>query len=303
MKKENICLVCWLVLSLLLCFIMHYFSQLALGRYQFADETDFKRKQFNGALEYKEFLASNYVRGRKTGTVNPVFAKNLPADLHQLALQDKTEIFISLILPAALQVNDLVQEERADLLQLMIKQKKFHRLTAKERWQLNLLYKKYRLVRCNVDELLPKVDIIPPSLILAQAITESGWGTSRFARDGNGLYGLHVSANSKAKYMLSRQGNVKVAVFDSVLAATREYVENLNSHRAYRMLREIRLAARKNQKKPDGEKMAKGLLRYSEIGERYIRDLLYLINRYDLKKYDEAHLNDRERGLIVQFAR
>ena len=305
MKKEVVGLGAWLCISLLLCFIMHSYFEPLFARYQFVDDAGFKQKQFAGSLEYKDFVESYYAgaESEEKTYVNPIFARNLPADLDQLQPKDKTDIFISLIAPEALRVNDRIREERDELLFFARKMKTFHSLTAKEKWRLNYLYKKYKVTNRNFEELLIRVDLIPPSLIIAQAITESGWGTSRFAQEGNGLYGQHVSGKSKAKYILSLHGNVKVAAFDSIFEATLSYAENLNSHRAYSVLREVRAEFRENAKMLDGADMARGLLHYSEIGERYIKDIQYIIERYNLKDFDTAQLNHKVRGVSVLFER
>ena len=174
---------------------------------------------------------------------------------------------------------------------------------AREKWWLNKLTKKYGVVGRDMDELLKRVDIIPASLVLAQAITESGWGTSRFARLGNALYGQHMPAASNAPHILSTSGNVKVAAFASLYDATESYINNLNSHRAYKELRQLRAQHRLDDQLPHGAEMAGGLLAYSQIGSRYVRDLRFLIGKYKLEDFDQAVLDTNRRGLSVVFTR
>lgn len=306
MNKESFGLLCWLSLSLILCFLALQVLQPYLARYEFNDDTSFEQISLKGAGDYQELVHFRYgdaLSIRNGEKVKPLFAVNLPNDLASQALKRKTEIFISLIAPEAIRVNNDILAERAALSRLIAKKGAARSLTSREKWWLNILIKKYGGTLTNLNELLTRVDIVPNSLILAQAITESGWGTSRFAKQGNGLYGQHLARSSNGAHIKSLSGGVKVASFESVFLATRSYVNNLNSHRAYQELRDIRRDARKDGVLPNGAKMAEGLLLYSEIGDRYVRDLQFLIKKYGLADFDSADLDENYRGVAMTFSR
>ncbi len=305
MNKKNFELFGWLSISLILCFVALKILHPHLARYQFIDDKAFEQITVVGAGEYKElvvFRYQNLLPVRNGGEVNPLFPINLPRDLAKQSVKNKTEIFISLIAPEAIRVNKAILVERQELIRLIAKKDGAKSLTSPEKWWLHLLSKKYRGKVTNLSELLNRVDTIPSSLVLAQAITESGWGTSRFARQGNSLYGQHLAQSSTKPHIKSLSGGVKVASFDSVYQATASYVNNLNSHRAYQSLRDLRSNARKNGILPDGAEMAEGLLSYSEIGERYVKDLQFLIKKYKLEEFDLATLDSNHRGVIMHFS-
>lgn len=129
------------------------------------------------------------------------------------------------------------------------------------------------------ESLLARVDMIPLSLALAQAANESAWGTSRFAREGNNLFGQWVFGEGKGMVPKNRTEGAshKVACFDSVADSVRGYLHNLNTLWAYEPLRDIRREQRSRGEEPDGESLAAGLVRYSSRGDAYIREIQQLI--------------------------
>ncbi|WP_136805776.1 glucosaminidase domain-containing protein [Desulfosediminicola flagellatus] len=240
---------------------------------------------------------------RKSKLAPPVYSENLPINLGRLPVPDKTSIFISLVLPNILRVNNEISATRGRLKGLFEKRRQFKRLTQKEQWWLNRLAWGYGCNPEDTKELLLRVDVVPVALALAQAINESGWGTSRFALEGNALYGQHFSKGNKGQYIVSRRGNVKVAAFDSIYEATRSYIHNLNSVWAYSGLREIRAELKKHELALTGHDLAIGLERYSELGVRYVHDLRYIIKRYELEKLNTVQLKSSTKDLTVQFSR
>jgi Bax protein len=156
---------------------------------------------------------------------------------------------------------------------------------ARKDWFIRLA-QNYRASDATPGMLLKQVDIIPVSLIIAQAITESGWGTSRFATQGNALYGQHLSKSSGGDFIISRYGEVKVAAFDSIYDSTASYIHNINTGRAYKELREIRSLLRSQQKVLSGYALAQGLKYYSELGDEYVANLRQIIRSYSLDSLD-----------------
>jgi len=145
-----------------------------------------------------------------------------------------------------------------------------------------------------LDELWKRVDIIPVSLALSQGAEESGWGTSRFAAQGNALFGQWTWGSHGMSPEKQRQelGNYGVAAFGSPLQSVIAYMLNLNTHANYADLRALRTAVRERGGKPTGRDLAPGLSGYSERGEAYVQSLLALMRVNRLDPADEAYLSD-----------
>ncbi|WP_303290663.1 glucosaminidase domain-containing protein [Marinobacter sp. SS5-14b] len=152
-----------------------------------------------------------------------------------------------------------------------------------------------------------RLDVIPPSLILAQAANESAWGTSRFATQGNNLFGQWCFSKGCGLVPLSRVDGAshEVAKFSSPYYSVRSYIQNLNRHPTYQKVREIRHQDRLAERPLSGIDMAEGLLGYSERGEDYIEEIRAMIRYNNLEFYDRefrALLEDRTPGLFRQLA-
>ena len=139
-----------------------------------------------------------------------------------------------------------------------------------------------------IDELLVRVDIIPVSLALAQAANESAWGTSRFAREGNNIFGQWCFDEGCGLVPGQRADDAshEVRSFSSVEASVRAYFRNLNTNPTYEYLRELRAQMRMKGKPLDSRALAQGLLRYSERGHVYISELYDIIRVNDLLALD-----------------
>jgi|TARA_B110000483_G_C18038782_1_gene481731 Bax protein len=142
--------------------------------------------------------------------------------------------------------------------------------------------------------LLRRVDVIPASLALAQAANESGWGTSRFAREGNNYYGQWCFKRGCGMVPNDRgTGDIhEVAVFNSPSDSIASYLRNINSHKAYKSLRKIRMSLRAAAKPVTGNELAKGLDKYSQRGQDYIKEIRSIIRHNNLQKYDYNYNND-----------
>jgi Bax protein len=149
------------------------------------------------------------------------------------------------------------------------------------------------LKRTDFDRLRERVDAVPPSLALAQAAIESGWGGSRFAQSGNALFGQWTW---KGQGIVPSRRNAgashKIKSFGHLMEAVWGYVNNLNSHRAYRGLRERRLALSAAGRRLSGAELAGALAQYSERGDAYIGDLLSIIRQNGLEAFDSASLEN-----------
>jgi len=154
----------------------------------------------------------------------------------------------------------------------------------------------YRVKNFNIDDdvswekLLINVEVLPPSLVLAQAANESAWGTSRFAKLGNNYFGQWCFEHGCGLVPKQRDSGKahEVAAFDSPQESLESYMQNLNSHPAYQSLRDIRTQLRKEKQPVTGVALAAGLINYSERGEEYIRELRSMMEFNKLSKHDES---------------
>lgn len=154
------------------------------------------------------------------------------------------------------------------------------------------------------QELLARADILPPSLVLAQAAEESGWASSRFTIEGNAFFGQwDFSGKGMApKKQRKELGNYGLARFDSPLASVEGYMFNINTHAAYQQLRDLRAKLRANGKLLTGIELAGTLDKYSERGQAYIEGLRKMIRFNKLEPVDEAYLSDKRGWRLISKA-
>ena len=145
-----------------------------------------------------------------------------------------------------------------------------------------------------MDELLVRVDVLPLSLVLAQGAEESGWGTSRFAAEGNALFGQWTWGGDgiTPEDQRAELGDYRIAAFETPLKSIMAYLRNLNSHPAYAVLRDRRAALRLAGEKVRGYELAKTLTSYSERGAEYVESLHAIMRVNKLEATDDAVLGD-----------
>ena len=230
-------------------------------------------------------------RGR---AVPRVFLASLPPDLADLRETDKRkDVFFRAVLPLVLQINEEIAADRQRLWRLYERIKRGHKVAAVDRLWLIVLAEHYKVERGDLATLLRRVDVVPPSLALAQAAEESGWGTSRFSRLGNAIFGEWTFNDEGGLVPNKREEGKrhKVKAFKSLLHSVRAYARNLNSHRAYREFRKRRIALRQDGLPLRGRKLVDTLLRYSERGEEYVKTLRSIMVVNKLGRLDEAQLS------------
>jgi uncharacterized FlgJ-related protein len=213
----------------------------------------------------------------------------------------KKNIFFRLTGSGILQANEKIMSEREHLMNAIAKQ------DIHENEWLSALAVKYKVIKQESDkldnaaliELKKRVDIVPPSLALAQAAEESGWGTSRFAIQGNSLFGQWDFSGKgiKPKEQRAELGNYGIAAFDSPQESIEAYMLNLNTHHAYQRMRQKRAVFRQQNKQPKGWDLAKTLDKYSERGIEYVKSLHAIMSYNKLNDADQAYLWDK--GKIV----
>lgn len=202
----------------------------------------------------------------------------------------RKQAFVDYLLPLIEAENRRIRDDREKVLCLQ----SLASLTSAEQQWLDQLAARYRLPplaysgKAPWAGLLARVDVIPPSLALAQGANESAWGTSRFAREGNNLFGQWCFQTGCGLVPRRRpEGAVhEVAVFSSPQQSVRDYMRNLNSHPRYRLLRSLRAAGGDGRPFASGAELAKGLSGYSALGERYVRELQELIRHNHWAYYD-----------------
>ncbi|GIU51618.1 glucosaminidase [Shewanella sairae] len=222
----------------------------------------------------------------KTHQLPAYFVENLPNDLNALPVEQKISLFIRLLLPTIKAVNQQILAVRTQVITLSQKPKSKWSVTEQD-W-LQGLFDSYVVKSAQIEDLLLQLDIVPTGMVLAQAIDESGWGSSYFAIAGNNLYGEHLSEHG-GEYLTTPGGHVKVAAFANLYQGTASYMHNLNTTLAYQDLRLLRKHLRE-QDKLNGAELVKALVHYSTRGEAYVDNLQALIKRHGLDDFDTAKL-------------
>jgi len=232
-------------------------------------------------------------RVRREGVVPRVFLAALPKDLEEVtATHERKRLFLQTVLPLVLHVNETISEQRKRVLEIYKPKKDGFHLTAQDSDWLRGLYAYYRVAEGDLPELLRRVDVIPPSLALAQAAEESGWGTSRFAQEGNAIFGQWTPNFHQGLVPLQRDEGSRYAVrsFRELAGSVWAYARNLNTHRAYRDLRDKRQTLRRRAEPLNGYTLADTLEPYSERGQAYVQTLRLLIKSNKLRHFDRAKL-------------
>lgn len=232
------------------------------------------------------------------GPVPRFFLGSVPTDMAAIReMELRKAVFFRAVLPIVLQVNEEIAAERARLWRIKTRLAMGRRLDAVDRLWLIVLAKRYGVRRGDLDSLLAHVDVIPPSLALAQAAEESGWGTSRFAREGNAIFGQWVNAGQGGLTPKRRDAGKSHAVgaFPTLLDGARAYARNLNSHRAYTAFRQRRAEMRHAGRRLDGARLAGELSRYSARGRAYVGSIRRIIGANGLGALDGARLADGPR--------
>ncbi len=219
-----------------------------------------------------------------------------------IPVADKKRLFFRLIAPIVLRINELIAADRARAKVITEKLLVGQGVTPEDQAWLAELAVRYKVIgspddRLDSDqypELLLRVDIVPASLSLAQAASESGWGTSRFAAEGNSLFGQWSWGKGlkPTEQRAEDLGDHRVAAFGSTGAAAYAYALNLNTQDAYRDFRLKRSELRRRNLLVSGEVLVETLIRYSERGQAYVEDLKTIMRQNRLADTDDAYLRD-----------
>lgn len=223
----------------------------------------------------------------------------------------KKQLFFRGIAPLILRSNELIMKDRKRLEEIRTTMHENNPLDEMDQIWIKKIAGVYK-VKSNddqvtssiMDELWDKVDIVPPSLALGQAAEESGWGSSRFAAEGNAIYGQWTWGKNAMVPEEQRKelGNYGIAAFESLQESISGYMLNLNTHNAYTDLRNKRAELRENGEKITGSVLAEQLTKYSERGEEYVKGLKSLMEYNRLSPVDDAYLSNDPPIYLIPLA-
>ena len=225
---------------------------------------------------------------RRGAPVPPVFARKLPNDMNNSVPMNK-DVFLRLLLPLSIKVNAEIAAERAT-----IERSGYSGPITNAPASVRTIAAKYD-IQSNTTNLLQRVDVLPVSLILAQAGLESGWGTSRYVQQGNALFGQRVWDSSQPGMTPSDRDadqNHRVRTFTSLEESIRSYAMNLNTNSAYLEMRKARSGLRRAGRMASARDLIPHLNRYSEDPTYYAATLNTLVNDNRLTDFDRARLSN-----------
>jgi Bax protein len=225
---------------------------------------------------------------RKNKLVKPVALTLLPQEIKMIEnTKKRKEFFIQIVLPLIVKENNNIRIDRKTLFRVI---NKSNNSVAEQQW-IEKKYKQYGVKSGDLSSLKVRMDEIPVSLAIAQAAKETGWGTSRFAQEGNALFGQWTWSGEglKPKDADADKGH-KVMKFNVLQASVRAYQRNLNTHRTYREFRKARAELRDLNKPLDSLELSKYLNKYAETGNQYVEVLQKIIKQNNLKDFDDAKL-------------
>ena len=225
---------------------------------------------------------------RKKKLVKPVALTLLPQEIKMIENSKKRkEFFIQIVLPLIIEENNNIKLDRKTLFAII---NKSNNSNTEKKW-LEKKYKQYGVKSGDLSSLKIRMDEIPVSLAIAQAAKETGWGTSRFALEGNALFGQWTWSGEGLRPKEAKEGeNHKVMKFNILQASVRAYQRNINTHSTYKDFRKARAKLRDSKKPLDSIVLSKYLNKYAETGNQYVEVLQKIIKQNKLQDFDDAKL-------------
>ncbi len=251
-------------------------------------ETDTVRLSASTIKQLFQDTGYNLEDVRKKKLVKPVALTLLPQEIKMIEdTRKRKELFIQIVLPLILKENNNIRLDRKTLFTIINKN---NNSDLEKKW-LEKKYKQYGIQSNDLSELKIRMDEVPVSLAIAQAAKETGWGTSRFAQEGNALFGQWTWSGEglKPKDADVDEGH-KVMKFNVLQASVRAYKRNLNTHSTYKDFRKARAELRDTGKPLDGLMLSEHLDKYAETGLQYVAVLKKIIIQNKLKDFDDAKL-------------
>ena len=225
---------------------------------------------------------------RKNKLVKPISLDLLPKEIVKIENSKKRKnLFIQIILPLIIDENNSIKLDRIKLFSILNKSKN----TKIDKNWLNMKFKQYGVVNKDLSTLKVRMDEIPVSMAIAQAAKETGWGTSRFAQEGNALFGQWTWSGEGIKPSDAEDDSThKVMRFKVLQASVKAYQRNLNTHSSYKDFRSARAELRDEGKKLDSMILSEYLDKYAETGKKYVKILQQIIRQNNLTDFDDAKL-------------
>ena len=222
--------------------------------------------------------------------VKPIYFTQFPKDLDEIKdTKLKKETFIKIVLPLVVAENDKILDDKIKPKRITSKKM----TTDKEKSWLRLKLREYKVKNSDITELDKRMDIIPVSIALAQAAKESGWGTSRFALEGNAIFGQWTWTGQGIEPLnKGKHENHKILRFPILRASVKAYKNNLNTHKGYAEFREKRYTFRKRNKSIKGLNLTDTLDRYAQTGKEYTDILEQIIKQNDLSDFETVQLTN-----------
>ena len=225
---------------------------------------------------------------RSGSRVKPVYLSKLPKDLKKIkSTQKKKDTFIKIVMPLIIDENTKILDNRKKLFKILGKQNN----SRGEKVWLKRRFEDYEIKNEDVTELKVRMDIIPVSIAIAQAAKESGWGTSRFALEGNAMFGQWTYGKDGIA-PLEREKNKghKILKFPMLRSSVQAYKNNLNTHSGYKEFRKKRADLRRKNQNISGLELVNYLHNYAATGKEYTDILKKIINQNSLTDFDNAIL-------------
>ena len=246
--------------------------------------------RLKASVLYQLFEDTNYKLSdvRLNKIAKPVEIGKLPYELKEIQnTKKRKDLFIQIVLPLILEENNKILLDRKKLFAILNKNNNSRSDTE---W-LNKKFKQYGISNKNIPVLKRRMDIIPPSMAIAQAAKETGWGTSRFALEGNALFGQWTYTDKGIKPAAADKGSKhKVMMFNVLKSSVRAYARNLNTHKSYKKMRYLRAIQRDNNGKLNSLELVQHLDRYAETGKEYTIILIKIIEQNKLTDFDDVKI-------------
>jgi len=294
-------------MPILVVFVFCHTSSLKAADHRFGQQTTQNiRPETTSGLE-AFFQALDYNWTELDEGIPPFILDSIPIDI-QTSDTKKRSFFMGL-LPMVLLANQEIEKEREEVLRILDRHKAGE-AQSEDRDRIETISKRYGLRGHPFTDhrartrLLHRVNTIPPALVLAQAANESAWGTSRFAQQGNNLFGEWTFKPGTGIVPAGRPPGetYEVRRFSSLYESIRSYMNNLNRNGAYRKLREIREKKRKEGQPATGIVLANGLQNYSQRGEEYIKEIQAMIRHNKLPRTNQVSLRQPKKETFTSIS-
>ena len=232
---------------------------------------------------------------RKTKLVKPISLSLLPQEMKKIEnTKARKKLFIQIILPLVIKENNNIRLDRRKLFSII---NKSNNSNLEKKW-LKRKFKQYGVQNNDLSTLKVRMDEIPVSIAIAQAAKETGWGTSRFAQEGNALFGQWTWSGDGIKPTAAEDNSThKVMRFKILQASVKAYHRNINTHSSYREFRNARAELRDENRELDSLILSMYLDKYAETGKEYVKILQQIIKQNKLTDFDDAKLLPSSVGL------